>query len=86
MDNIRICTRWGLVISAIFLAPIAVIFLIPLAIGMGLDIFDQIGEAPFALALCAPAAFVLLRLARRGRLARLLAAALSRQPLIARPG
>ena len=78
MDNVRICTGWGLLISAILIAPIVVIFLIPLAIGMGLDIFEMIGEVPFALALCAPAAFVLLRLVAPGPLARLLAAAFSR--------
>jgi len=62
MTNSRICTVWGLAASAILLAPIIVIFLIPLTIGVGLDIFDLVGEAPFALALCAPAVFVLVRL------------------------
>jgi hypothetical protein len=41
---------------------VIVIFSLPLTIGLGLDIFCQCGEAPFALALCAPLAFVLLRL------------------------
>jgi hypothetical protein len=62
MTNSRIFTPWGLAASAILLAPVIVIFLIPLTIGVGLDIFDLIGEAPFALALSAPAAFVLVRL------------------------
>ncbi|MGC2411696.1 MAG: hypothetical protein WA459_03235 [Stellaceae bacterium] len=31
-------------------------------IGIALDIFGRFGEAPFALALCAPLAFILLRL------------------------
>jgi hypothetical protein len=61
MTNSRICTVWGLAASAILLAPIIVIFFIPLTIGVGLDIFDLVGETPFALALCAPAAFVLVR-------------------------
>jgi hypothetical protein len=39
-----------------------VIFLIPLTIGIGLDVFALAGETPFALALCAPLAFALLRL------------------------
>jgi hypothetical protein len=85
MDNIRICTGWGLAISAILLSPIVVIFLIPLAIGIGLDILSPVGEAPFALVLCAP--YVLLRLVSRGAVTRQLAAAplRPRRPLIARP-
>jgi hypothetical protein len=65
MDNVYTCTGWGLAVAAILLSPIAVIFLIPLMIGMGLDIFELIGEVPFALALCAPSIFVLFRLYRR---------------------
>jgi len=76
MTNSRICTVWGLAASAILLAPIIVIFLIPLTIGVGLDIFDLVGEAPFALALCAPAVFVLVRLVASRALARQLAAML----------
>jgi len=62
MTNSRTCAAWGLAVAAILLSPIIVIFLIPLTIGVGFDIFDLIGETPFALALCAPAAFVLFRL------------------------
>ncbi len=58
MTNSRICTASGLPVSAILLSPIIVIFLIPLTIGIGLDIFDLFGEAPLALALCTPIAFV----------------------------
>jgi len=58
------------------LSPIIVIFLIPLAIGIGLDIFDMFGQAPFAFALCAPVAFVLLRLVSARAVARQLAALL----------
>ena len=81
MDNVRICTGWGLAVAAILLAPIVVIFLIPLTIGMGLDIFDLVGEVPFALALCAPAAFVLLRLVSLASVRRQPAAAASRPRL-----
>ena len=73
MANSRTCTAWGLAASAILLSPIIVIFLIPLAIGVGLDIFDLVGEVPFALALCAPAAFVLLRVVPPRNLAHQLA-------------
>jgi hypothetical protein len=62
MTNSHTCAAWGLGVAAILLSPIIVIFLIPLTIGVGCDIFDLIGETPFALALSAPAAFVLLRL------------------------
>ena len=61
MTNSRIRTASGLAVCAIHLSPVIVIFLIPLTIGIGLDIFELFGEAPFALALCAPLAFVLLR-------------------------
>jgi hypothetical protein len=72
MTNSRTCTTWGLGFSAVLLSPIIVIFLIPLTIGIGLDIFDLCGEVPFALALCAPVAFVLLRLVSPRHLATLL--------------
>jgi len=55
-------TIWDPMVSAVLLCPILVILLIPLTIGIGLDVFDGLGEVPFALALCAPLAFVLLRL------------------------
>jgi hypothetical protein len=66
----------GVAVAAILLSPIMVIFLIPLTIGVGCDIFDLIGETPFALALCAPAAFVLFRLISPRALAHRLAALL----------
>jgi len=74
MTNSRTCAAWGLAVSAILLSPIIVIFLIPLTIGVGFDIFDLIGETPFALALFAPAAFLLLRLVSPRALAHQLAA------------
>jgi hypothetical protein len=76
MNNSRTCAAWGLAVCGILVSPIIVIFLIPLAIGVGLDIFDLIGEVPFALALCAPVAFVLLRLVSPRTLMRQLAALL----------
>jgi len=62
MTNTRTFTAWGLAVSATLVSPILVIFMIPLTIGFGLDIFELVGEGPFALALCAPVAFLLLRL------------------------
>jgi len=61
MSNSRICTASALAVCVIHLSPIIVIFLIPLTIGIGFDIFELFGEVPFALALCTPLAFVLLR-------------------------
>jgi hypothetical protein len=61
MNNSRICTALGLAVSAIMLSPLIVIFLIPLTIGTGLHIFELLGEGPFALVLCVPLAFILLR-------------------------
>jgi hypothetical protein len=60
MKHLRNCVTWGLVAAAILLSPIVVIFLVPVAIGVGLDIFHN-GETPLALALCSPVAFVLAR-------------------------
>lgn len=79
---------WGLAVTAILLSPIVLILAIPVAVGIGLDIFDRYGEAPIALALCVPVAFVLLRQVSPGALMRHLAAALSRPhlPSIGRPG
>jgi len=45
---------WGLAMLLLLLLPIVVIFAAPLAIGIGLDIFEMAGEAPVALALCGP--------------------------------
>ena len=62
MNNSRTFTVWSLAVAAILLSPILVIFSIPLMIGVGLDIFELVGVVPFALALFAPVALVLLRL------------------------
>jgi len=61
MKHIRTCAGCGLGVVAILIGPIIVIFLSPLAIVIGFDIFDLFGETPFALALSGPLAFVLLR-------------------------
>jgi hypothetical protein len=76
MDHAHTCAIWGLAVFAILLSPIILIFSIPLAIGIGVDVFELVGEAPLALALCAPAAFLLLRLVSPRALVRQLGAAL----------
>jgi hypothetical protein len=62
MMKSRTCTFGDLTVSVVLLGPIIVIFLIPLTIGIGLDVYGLFGEVPFALALCAPLTFVLLRM------------------------
>jgi hypothetical protein len=78
MNNSRTYTGWGLAGLALLLSPIILIFSIPLAIGIGFDIFNLYGEAPFALALGAPGVFVLLRQVPLQALEHHLAAALLR--------
>jgi hypothetical protein len=85
MNDTRTYGRWSLAVLAILLGPIILIFSIPLMIGIGLDIFDRYGEAPIALALCAPVAFVLLRRVSPRALVRQLAAALLRPRLPLEP-
>ena len=79
MNNARTYTNWGLGGLAVLLSPIVVIFAVPLAIGIGFDILQTVGEAPIALALFAPVAFVLMRVVSPLHVLRHLAAALSRQ-------
>jgi len=62
MNNSRTWTARSVGVSTVLLIPVIVIFSVPLAIGIGLDIFSRIGEEPFALVLCIPIAFGLLRL------------------------
>jgi hypothetical protein len=69
MRQIRRYASWALAVAVIVLSPIVLIFALPLAVGVGLDVFGRAGEAPVALALCGPVALILL-----GR-------ALSRTPL-----
>ena len=61
MDNPRTFTAKDLAVSAVLLGPVIVIFSMPLMIGIGVDIFDALGEVPFALALSAPLALLPLR-------------------------
>jgi hypothetical protein len=51
----------SLAVIAIVLSPIVVVLAVPLAIGLGLDLCDLVGETPVALVLCAPPAVMLLR-------------------------
>ncbi len=60
MKYFHTCMTWGLAFVAIVLSPIILIFAIPLAVGIGLDIFDLFGNGPIALALSAPVAFAVL--------------------------
>ena len=62
MMNSRTFSTRDLAEALVLLSPVIVIFSLPLTIALGVDVFCQCGEAPFALALCAPLAFVLLRL------------------------
>jgi hypothetical protein len=61
MKHLRTYATWGLAVIAILLSPIFLIFAIIGAVGIGLDIFDLVGEGPVALALSVPVIFVLLR-------------------------
>jgi hypothetical protein len=61
MKHFRTYAAWGLAALALLVSPIVMIVGIPLAIGIGLDIFDFAGGGPVALALCVPVIFVLLR-------------------------
>jgi cell shape-determining protein MreD len=65
MKRFRIYATWGLAVIAILLSPIFLIFAIVAAVGIGLDIFDLVGEGPVALAMSVPVLFVLLRRGRR---------------------
>jgi hypothetical protein len=56
----RLAEGWTAAVVVLLLSPMVLIFCVPLAIGSGIDIF-AFGEGPLALALCAPALFVLLR-------------------------
>ena len=61
MKHVHIGPTLGLSIAAVILSPIVLIFSVPLAVGIGLDLFDWVGEMPMALALCGPGVFLLLR-------------------------
>ena len=61
MKHIRIWGCWGFAMFAVVLSPVVVILAVPVAIGVGLDVFDLAGETPIVLALCTPLAIILLR-------------------------
>jgi hypothetical protein len=84
MTKFAASTAADRMVSAVLLCPIIVIFSIPMTIGFGLEVFDKLGEVPFALALSAPLAVVLLRLLSPLSLARYLAALL--HPRLPRSG
>lgn len=60
MKYVRGCLSWGLGVALIVLSPVLLIFALPVAIGVGLDIFERAGEAALTIALCLPLALVLL--------------------------
>ena len=60
MKHVRRCANWGLAIALIVMSPVVLIFGLPFAIGIGLDIIESAGEAPLVLALCLPVALVLV--------------------------
>ena len=60
MKYVRGCLSWGLGIALIVLSPVALIFALPVAIGIGLDIFERAGEAALTTALCLPLGLMLL--------------------------
>ena len=61
MKHIRSVGYWGLAMFAIVMSPILVILGIPVAIGVGLDVFELAGEMPLILLLCLPVVIMLLR-------------------------
>ena len=78
MKHLRIYAFWALVLVALLISPIFVIIAIPLAVGIGLDIFDILGAVPFALALGALVALALLHcVAPRQRIAKFVRSRLS---------
>lgn len=58
MKHVRRCASWGLAIALIVMSPVVLIFGLPFAIGIGLDIIDQAGETPLVLALVLPVVLV----------------------------
>lgn len=55
----------GLAIAIVLISPPAVIVSMPLALGLGVNLFDLIGEVPVAIVLCAPMALQPLRVMSR---------------------
>ncbi len=74
MKLIPTCAAGNFAVAALLLSPMILMFAIPVAVGIGIDIFELAGgEAPVALVLCSPLAFVLLRRVSAGPLVRQLA-------------
>jgi len=59
MKHVRRCASWGLAVALIIMSPVVLIFGLPFAIGIGLDIIERAGETPLVLVLCLPVALVL---------------------------
>ena len=51
----------GLAVLALILSPVVVILALPLAIGIGLDLFDAAGKGPIVVLLCVPLGVTVLR-------------------------
>ena len=60
MKHILNGAGWGIAMVVLLFSPVLLIFAAPLAIGIGLDIFEVAGEAPLALGLCGPVLIGLL--------------------------
>ena len=58
MNGLHAGANAGLAVAAVLLSPIALIFSVPLLVGIGLDIIGLLGEASLAAVLCAPAVFL----------------------------
>ena len=54
MKNLHPCVNLSLGAGAVLLSPIAILFLVPLSVGAGLDVFETAGETPVTLMLCTP--------------------------------
>ena len=57
-------TTWGycgLAVLALILSPVVVILALPLAIGIGLDVFDAAGKGAIIALLCVPFGVAVLR-------------------------
>jgi hypothetical protein len=61
MRHVRTWAIAGAVIAGFLLSPVLLILAAPVAIGVGLDLFDRFGAMPVMLALCGSIACVLLR-------------------------
>ncbi len=65
MRRVRIGAAWAVGAGAVLLLPVALVFGLPVAVGLGLDVFDVAGEGGLAAVLAAPAALATLSAAAR---------------------